>query len=158
DGTGVKVGVLSDSATPARVAALIATGDLPPDTIVLPGQAGSAANEGTALMEIVHDIAPGAKLYFATAVAGEASFANNINALRAAGCDIIVDDITYFDEGEFQDGIVARAVNTVVARGALYFSSAANSGNVTSGTSGTWEGDFLDGGVVGPPISGIEPA
>src|SRR5215831_5081779 len=96
DGTGVKVGVLSDSATPARVAALIATGDLPPDTVVLPGQASTGSDEGTAMMEIVHDLAPGAKLYFATANGGQANFANNINALRAAGCDIIVDDITYF--------------------------------------------------------------
>ena len=125
-GIGVKVGVLSDSASPASVAALIASGDLPPDTVVLPGQAGTGADEGTAMMEIVHDLAPGAKLYFATADGGQANFANNINALRAAGCDIIVDDVTYFAEGAFQDGIPARAVNTVVGSGALYFSSAGN--------------------------------
>ena len=155
-GIGVKVGVLSDSASPASVAALIASGDLPPDTVVLPGQAGTGTDEGTAMMEIVHDLAPGAKLYFATADGGQANFANNINALRAAGCDIIVDDVTYFAEGAFQDGIPARAVNTVVGSGALYFSSAGNDGNLTDGTSGTWEGDFLDGGPVGAPIP--EPA
>ena len=155
-GIGVKVGVLSDSASPASVAALIASGDLPPDTVVLPGQAGTGTDEGTAMMEIVHDLAPGAKLYFATVDGGQANFANNINALRAAGCDIIVDDVTYFAEGAFQDGIPARAVNTVVGSGALYFSSAGNYGNLTDGRSGTWEGDFLDGGPVGAPIP--EPA
>ena len=36
----------------------------------------------------------------------------------------------------------------VVAAGALYFSSAANSGNKDHGTSGTWEGDFVDGGII----------
>ncbi|GAA3755806.1 S8 family peptidase [Terriglobus aquaticus] len=146
-GAGIKVGVLSDSAYPARVAALIASGDLPSDTVVLPGQAGPSDNsgedEGAAMMEIVHDIAPNAKLFFASAFNGAASFADNIRTLRNTyGCDIIVDDISYFNESAFQDGPIAQAVNDVTANGALYFSAAANSGNLTSGTSGTWEGDF----------------
>jgi hypothetical protein len=60
DGTGATVGVLSDSASPACVAALIATGDLPPNTFVLPGQQGplSGFDEGCAMMEIVHDNGP----------------------------------------------------------------------------------------------------
>jgi len=150
-GAGVRVGVLSDSATPARVAALIASGDLPTDTTVLPGQQGSGEDEGTAMMEIVHDMAPDAKLFFATADPSQAQFAANIRNLRFTyHCDIIVDDVTYFAEGAFQDGTVAKAVNDVTADGALYFSSAANSGNLTLGTSGTWEGDFL----AGPPGSG----
>jgi hypothetical protein len=60
NGAGVTVGVLSDSASPARIAALIATGDLPATTQVLPGQDGGArSDEGAAMMEIVHDVAPG---------------------------------------------------------------------------------------------------
>ena len=156
NGTGVKVGVLSDSASAARVAALIASGDLPANTVVLPGQAGSGEDEGTAMMEIVHDMAPGAQLYFATAFSGEASFAANIEALRFNyGCDIIVDDVSYFDESVFQDGLVAQAVNAVTANGALYFSSAANSGNLDSGTSGTWEGDFTPAGT-NPLVTSLE--
>jgi len=148
DGTGVTVGVLSDSALPARVAALIASGDLPATTTVLPGMQGPAngSDEGAAMMEIVHDVAPGANLLFATAFISEASFADNILALAQAGAKVIVDDITYFDEGAFQDGIVAQAVNQVTASGVTYFSSAANSGNLTSGSSGTWEGDFQPNG------------
>ena len=154
NGTGVRVGVLSDSASAARVSALIASGDLPADTVVVPGQAGTGADEGTAMMEIVSDVAPGAKLFFATANGGQANFANNIRTLRSVYfCDVIVDDVSYFLEGAFQDGTVAKAVNDVTADGALYFSSAANSGNVTSGTSGTWEGDFADGGPVGGVIA-----
>src|SRR5438105_3607934 len=93
DGTGVKVGVLSDNATAAQISALIATGDLPSNTVVLPGQTGptSGRNEGAAMMEIVHDMAPGAQLYFATANTGSANFANNIIALQQAGCKVIVD-------------------------------------------------------------------
>jgi hypothetical protein len=151
DGTGVRVGVLSDSAD--AMAALISSGDLPADTVIVPGQAGSGESEGTAMMEIIHDLAPGAKLFFATAFNGEDSFADNIRTLRDVyHCDIIVDDVSYFDEGAFQDGTIAKAVNDVTASGALYFSASANSGNLTSGTSGTWEGDFTAGGPSAAPL------
>lgn len=157
-GAGVTVGVLSDSALPARVAALIASGDLGPDTQVLPGQQGPSdgSDEGTAMMEIVHDLAPRAKIIFATAFNSEQSFADNIIALKDAGAKVIVDDVSYFDEPAFQDGIVAQAVNQVTAAGVIYFSSAANSGSLTKGTSGTWEGDFLDGGPVAGPVLAVE--
>ncbi len=148
-GAGVNVGVLSDSASPARVAALIASGDLPSNVTVLPGQAGEGEDEGTAMMEIVHDLAPGAHLFFATAFNSEQSFADNIRTLRVKyHCDIIVDDISYFDEAVYQDGPVAQAVNDITADGGLYFSAAANSGNLTSGTSGTWDGDFRSAGSI----------
>jgi hypothetical protein len=152
DGTGVKVAVLSDSVD--FLAQSQGSGDLGTVT-VLPGQSGvPASGEGTAMLEIVHDIAPGAQLYYATAFNGPASFANNIRQLRAAGCDIIIDDVSYFNESPFQDGIIAQAVNDVTAAGALYFSSAGNSGNKNDNESGVWEGDFSDGGQVAAPITG----
>ena len=145
DGTGVKVGVLSDSAD--HLAGSQARGELPNVTI-LPGQSGIGFGfgEGTAMLEIVHDLAPGSELYFATAFTGDTEFANNIRDLAAAGCSVIIDDVTYFDESPFQDGVISRAVNDVSAQGVLYFSSAGNSGNENDGSSGTWEGDFADGG------------
>src|SRR5262245_40750081 len=160
DGTGVKIGVLSDGVT--NLAASQALGDLGPVT-VLPGQSG-AGDEGTAMLEIIHDVAPGAQLFFATAFGGITSFAQNIRALRAAGCDIIVDDVFYFVETPFQDGqapgvasntnggVVIQAVNDVTASGAMYFSSAGNSGNLNDGTAGVWEGNFVDGGPTGAPL------
>ena len=148
-GSGIKVGVLSDTASTARIAALIASGDLGPTTTVLPGQGGldPGSDEGAAMMEIVQDLAPGAQLYFATAFDSEPSFAANIIALGAAGCTVIVDDVTYSDEAAFQDSEIAQAVNTFVAGGGIYFSSAGNSGNLTNNNSTTWEGDFVDGGT-----------
>jgi hypothetical protein len=141
NGTGVKVGVLSDSVdylTSSQIAGMVT---------ILSGQSGEpATGEGTAMLEIVNDLAPGAQLYFATGASSEASFASNIQSLQAAGCNIIVDDESYPDESPFQDGKVAQAVNNVIANGVLYFSSAGNSGNQDDGTSGTWEGDFVDGG------------
>ena len=142
DGTGVTVGVLSDGVS--SLASLIASGDLPAGVTVLPGQAGSGS-EGTAMLEIIHDLAPGASLMFATAFTSQASFASNIVALRNAGADVIVDDVGYFAEAVFQDDDVAAAVDQVVADGALYFSAAGNEGNVDHGTAGVWQGDFVPG-------------
>ena len=164
-GAGVKVGVLSDGVT--SLAALTAAGILPTVTVIS-GQAGpNGADEGTAMLEIVHDVAPAAQLYFATADPTIETFAANILALRAAGCDIIVDDVSYFVESPFQagqaasvtstydSGVVTQAVNDVTASGALYFSAAANSGNWTWGTSGTWEGDYVDGGAADGVLTGV---
>jgi subtilase family protein/proprotein convertase P-domain-containing protein len=155
DGTGVKVGILSDSDDFKEQA--IATGDLPANTTTVPGQDGRpGAGEGTAMMEIVHDLAPGADLFFATAFTSPESFADNIRTLRFTyHCDIIVDDVIYFFESPYQDDIIAQAVDDVTADGALYFSSAGNEGNVDDGTSGTWEGDFKPSGSLATlPASG----
>jgi hypothetical protein len=155
-GAGVRIGVLSDGVR--NLAASQAAGDLGPVT-VLPGQTGSG-DEGTAMLEIIHDLAPDAELYFATAMTSITSFAANIRALRDAGCTIIVDDVNYFVESPFQDGqapgvisntnggVVSQAVKDVTSTGVLYFSAAGNSGNLTDGTSGVWEGNFADGGPV----------
>jgi subtilisin-like proprotein convertase family protein len=144
-GVGVKICALSDGVD--SLAASQAAGELPATVDVLPGQAGSG-DEGTAMLEIIHDLAPGADLGFATAFISDASFADNIRALRSrAKCDIVVDDIIYFKESPFQDWIIAQAVNDVTAAGALYFSSAGNEGNVADGTSAHWEGDFVDSGL-----------
>lgn len=164
DGTGIKIGVLSNGVT--SLAQSQALGDLGPVTI-LPGQAGTG-DEGTAMLEIVHDLAPGAQLFYATALGSITSFAQNIRDLRTAGCDIIVDDVFYFVETPFQDGqlaptntnggVVVQAVNDVTAAGAMYFSSAGNSGNLAQNTSGVWEGDFVDGGAAAAPLPSPSPA
>ncbi|ONI90956.1 neuroendocrine convertase 1 [Saccharothrix sp. ALI-22-I] len=144
-GTGVKLCALSDGVD--SLAASQAAGELPAGVEVLPGQEGSG-DEGTAMLEILHDIAPNAALGFATAFNGDASFADNIRGLRfQMGCDVIVDDVLYFNESPFQDGVIARAVDAVTADGAMFFSSAGNQGNVADGTSGHWEGQFVDSGV-----------
>jgi Subtilase family len=130
DGTGVTVGVLSDSFDCLGGAATdVANDDLSPVNVIQedPG-CSSGSDEGRAMLQLIHDVAPGAALAFATAFAGQASFSANIEALAAAGAKVIVDDVIYFAEPMFQDGIIAQAVDTVVAGGSAYFSSAGNHG------------------------------
>jgi hypothetical protein len=148
DGSGITVGVMSDSydtnVAPNSAALDISTGDLPgagnplgnTQPVVVLQDSPARTDEGRAMLQIVHDLAPKAKLGFATANGGQLNFANNIRALAGdpaapnyqAGfkADVIVDDVIYLDEPFFQDGIVAQAVDEVVAKGVSYFSSAGN--------------------------------
>lgn len=142
-GVGAKICVISDGVDSLAVSQ--AEGELP-DVDVLPGRAGEG-DEGTAMLEIVHDLAPRAQLGFSTALPSDVALADNIVELRfEAGCDVIVDDVVFLNEAPFQDGPAAQAVNAVTADGALYFSSAGNRGNVIDGTAGNFEGDFVDSG------------
>jgi hypothetical protein len=134
DGTGITVGVLSDSYNNlGGASADVASGDLPSGVIVLQDLASGGTDEGRAMLQIVSDVAPGAKLAFNTAfVGGQAGFANGIKNLAkpvangGAGASVIVDDVFYFAEPYFQDGIVTQAVDQVAANGVAYFSSAGN--------------------------------
>jgi hypothetical protein len=143
DGSGVPVGVLSDSfnAQGGGVASGVGcnravtgtssqdTGDLPSSVKVIQDLQGQS-DEGRAMAELIHDLAPGAPLLFATAFTSEPGFAANIDALRACGAKVLVDDIIYFAEPMFQDGVVAQAAQAAVDAGIPYFSSAGNYGRV----------------------------
>lgn len=146
DGSGATVGILSDSfdtagSAPTHAGQDVASGDLPGSgnpcghtnpVDVLDDYAANGpeepgqADEGRAMAQIVHDLAPGAAIDFATAFEGELSFAANIHALANAGASVIVDDVSYLDEPFFQDGPVAVAANEVAAGGVAYFSAAGN--------------------------------
>jgi hypothetical protein len=178
DGTGVTVGILSDSfdcysvyaanqgqtiggipdppATgPTGYASLNgittdaetdeSTGALPSNVNVLAevGGGGNACiedfgypvelpftDEGRAMLQIVHAVAPGASLAFYTADNSEADFANGITALANAGANVIADDVGYFDEPFFQVGLTGEAIDAVYGQGVAYFSAAGNDSNL----------------------------
>ncbi len=126
-GAGIKVGVLSDSFDNlGGAAADEASGALPASVTVLEDLASGGTDEGRAMLQIVHDVAPGASLAFYTAFNSEQDFANGILALAAAGCKVICDDVGYFDEPFFQNGIVAQAIETVEQEGVVYVTAAGN--------------------------------
>jgi hypothetical protein len=128
NGSGINVGALSDSFNCLGGAAADASsGDLPSVTVTQEiSVCTGATDEGRAILQVVHDVAPGASLSFASAFNGQAAFASNILALAASGAKVVVDDVVYFAEPMFQDGIIAQAVDSVVAGGVTYFSAAGN--------------------------------
>lgn len=156
DGAGVTVGILSDSFDQASEAVSgggIAThaegdeasGDLPgPNSpcankgaVGVLEAAGSkaedeAADEGRAMAQIVHDLAPGAQIDFASAFNGETSFAKNIGKLAKPVSEggpeakVIADDVFYLEEPFFQDGPIAVTAREAVEGGATYLSAAGN--------------------------------
>jgi hypothetical protein len=131
DGTGVRVGVLSDSYNNlGGAAADVASGDLPNNVQVVQDLGSGGADEGRAMCQLVHDVAPGAGEAFASAFISENQFATNITRLAdpaVGNCKVIADDVFYYDEPYFQPGVVAQAVQSAYnTRGVTYFSSAGN--------------------------------
>ena len=144
-GDGVKVGVISDSAD--YLADTQATGDLPSVTVVADNTAGEVGSngrsgEGTAMLEIVHDLAPDAELLFHTGYPNVASMVNAIEGLTQEGSDVIVDDLFFHDEFPFQDDVIAQAAEDAISAGVHYFTSASNYGNVNDLSAAVWEGDY----------------
>jgi subtilisin family serine protease len=119
-GEGVKVGVISDGVDSWETAR--ASGDLPATIQVLRNQIGG--DEGTAMLEIIHDIAPNASLAFHDCGLSVLEFNEAIDALAEAGCTVIVDDVGWIEEPFFEDGIVAAHVDEVVINREVVFVSA----------------------------------
>ncbi|MBN2313206.1 MAG: S8 family serine peptidase [Sedimentisphaerales bacterium] len=125
-GAGIKVGIVSDSVDNRADAQAI--GDLPADgagLTVLHDVEGD--DEGTAMLEIVHDMVPNAELFFHDAGNNVIEFNSAIDALVSAGCNIICDDMGWLDEPFFEDGIIATHIRSVIAQNDIIYVTA--SGN-----------------------------
>ncbi|HYM27169.1 MAG TPA: S8 family serine peptidase [Steroidobacteraceae bacterium] len=128
----------------------VSTGDLPSGVTVL-AEAGDVSgqtcmdfngglptpellpysDEGRAMLQVVHDVAPGAGLAFHTAVETQANFADGIIALAASGAKVIADDIGYFEEPFFQPSLIEQAIDQVNGQGVAYFVAAGNDGQLS---------------------------
>jgi hypothetical protein len=140
-GQGITIGIISDSANQVNggIAQSQSTGDLPPQGVqVLKDGPSGSTDEGRAMAEIIHDVAPGANLAFYTGVDSPQDFANGILQLANAGAKIIVDDIGWTDSPMFNDGVIAQAVDQVRSEGVFYASAAGNDGN--QGFIASWSG------------------
>ncbi|MCS5497062.1 S8 family serine peptidase [Cnuibacter physcomitrellae] len=157
DGSGITVGLMSDSFDVSRgvtswqddVAAGVLPGpgnpcgDEQPVEVLREG-AGGGADEGRAMAQLVHGIAPGARLVFATDGGNVDTAADAVRALAAAGADIIVDDVSPTGELIYQKTALSLAIEQVRSEGVLYLTSAGNENIV--GAAGT--------PAEGRPISG----
>lgn len=170
-GAGVRIGVISDGVD--GLATSVSTGNLPGNVAVLVPGDGS---EGLAMLELIHDIAPGAQLFFASGSNGEAAFAASVAALIDNQVDIIVDDLPGLTaESWFMDGPAALAYQSAVAGGVTVFSSAGNRGNdgyeaptdfvpnilLPGGIAGTFHsfdgtGDFMQTVTLAPSVTSVE--
>ena len=163
-GKGIKIGIISDSFNAlGGMNENIALGVLPnmneTDSRGNPyivSEAGYGEDEGRGMAQLVHAIAPGADLYFATpfekieelnpitpeeifqfADEWAAGMKTQIETLvNDINVDIIVNDMYSPFQPWFQDGIVAQAVDWAVEgkdgkKGVAYFSAAGNDTNLS---------------------------
>ena len=193
DGSGVRVGVLSDGLKGVFAAGCdtcggaadgpIASGDLPDavgvrnggvlvsasggingrsfqqnsDLEGLPAQAcafNGAGAEGTAILEIVHDLAPGAQLSFANADT-DLAFNRAVNYLASTN-DIVMDDLGFF--GDAYDGTSAVSTNTAAALNNPDYPIRAYVTSVGNAADEHYFGAYEDSGVDGASIAGIGAA
>ena len=141
NGAGVKVGVVSDGVSGLTTSQ--AAGELGPVQVLSAGN----GDEGTAMLEIIADCAPGAELAFATSGSTSLEFVQAVNSLRDAGAQIIVDDRAAFvTEPVFEDSATALNDRTVGAT-VLRVSSAGNRGLTH------YTGTFV-AGIFDPEVSG----
>jgi hypothetical protein len=110
-----------------------------------------AGGEGTALLEIVHDLAPGARLSFAN-FDTDLAFNQAVNFLAASN-DIVLDDIGFF--GEPYDGTSAVSSNTAAALNNPDFPIRAYFTAVGNDADEHYIGTYTASGVDGASVSGI---
>ena len=144
-GEDITIGVMSDSynTLPGNPALNdVINGDLPgtenplntnPVKVLKEYPLGQRTDEGRAMLQIVHDVAPKAKLSFRTGFLSPGDFATGIRELATDGCNVIVDDITFITEPFFIKGTVDSAISEVTNKGVVYISAAGNFGNKSYG-------------------------
>jgi hypothetical protein len=158
-GNGIKVGVLSDSYnTLGRASQDMDNKDLPgptdtvnttPVSVLLDYPYGTRSDEGRAMLQIVHDIAPKARLAFRTGFLTAGDMAQGIRQLADSNCNVIVDDVTFITEPFFRPGIISNAITDVSARGIHYVTAAGNFGNKSYGATFNPSTAALPAGIYG---------
>jgi hypothetical protein len=138
NGQGITIGIISNAFNSIKVnngtsfQTAVAGGWVDPTAVVLKDDNNSDHVEGLSMAEIAHEIAPNAHIIFYTGD-GSGGVAEAINALAAAGCNIICDDQSNFSEPFYQPGADAStsadaAITQAVNNGVTYFTCAINSG------------------------------
>jgi hypothetical protein len=136
EGSGVKVGIISNGVN--HRSSSQSSNDLPADgsgLTVLHNTLGG--DEGTAMLEIVHDMVPSSELYFHDQGQNTLAFRSAIDALVSAGCKVLCDDVGWYQEPFFEDGVVAKHVASVLSENDVVYVSAAGNDGYTH-----YQGDY----------------
>ena len=127
-GSNIKVGVISTGAAGMDYAKL--SGDLPANisTLINPNDSPFGGG-GTAMMEVIHDLAPDAQLSFAAATDAQSLFRAVTWLTEIQGVDIIVSDVNDYSESFFHaDGLTDFIQSQIEEHEVLYVQAAGNDG------------------------------
>jgi len=151
-GTRDKNGTLQTTTGGVAGVSFASDGDLEGVPFSIPpcGFAGVGA-EGTALLEIVHDLAPGASLAFGNADTGLAF--NTAVSTLATTQDVVIDDLGFF--GEAADGTSSISTNTAAALNNNANRIRAYVTSVGNAAFDHYFGAYADSGIDGRTIPGI---
>jgi hypothetical protein len=169
NGTGILIGIIQDSFNCLNGAENdTLSGDLPPSSRItilsdrnatecttLMGINGVPSDRGRQMMQVVYDVAPGARFAFHSISAGirgsEIAFLKAFNALADFGCDIIIDVLGFFEEPFYQYGPLAQAIDNATAKGISYFTATR-----VVPDAGAWEAPngFVPSGISPPNSTG----
>jgi subtilisin family serine protease len=128
-GAGVKIGVVSDGVW--HLAEVRSAGELPFVRLIGPqGVERGDGDEGTALLEIMNDIAPAADYVFASSVFGGYQYLGDLirQLDELERCKVIVDDLLPIKGPQFsdEDPRLGRAIRNFIARGGTFISAVGN--------------------------------
>ena len=164
DGSGIKIGIIANSFNAlSGLDADIRSGDLPgknnilgynkPVNILADSTNLYANDEGRALGQIVHDMAPGAELFFHTifeneddVITTEEGFSKAVSSLVAQGVDIIVED-SVLPSPLLQDGKAAKSIEDAIDKDVTFVSAAGNNGGISYESTFRAGAEFELGGV-----------
>lgn len=137
-GTGAKVGVQSGGIS--NIKTIQARGELPAVQVVKPadGSASPAGDEGTALLEELHAVAPGAALTYC-GPSTYVEYTSCLSQMVATGSTILVDDIIFPQQDLLSsDSSEVQAIEQLLAQhpGVALFTAAGNYNG------SYWEGNY----------------
>lgn len=152
-GQGITVGVISDGDD--HIASSQKTGDLPANIVNDPNDAGSfksKGDEGTAMMEIVYDLAPGVKQLSFCGPQSTVDFITCLNDFAAnVSANVIVDDLQFPGGAMFSDDTFNTAVTSFsAAHPNLRLVTAAG-----NDAQGYWQGTWNSPATVAPVVTTV---
>lgn len=154
-GSGVKIGIIDYFGTTYWNAA-VAAGELPTPAGTFCIEDGSSCDiwafegeHGEGVAEIIHEMAPGAQLYLASAYTA-ADLQAAVTYFASQGVKVISRSLTAEYDGPGDGtGPIATVINNSVAAGMAWFNSAGNNAGSGTEVGSYWRGSWVDADADG---------